>query len=58
VRDDPHFGKIYNVKRFGRWLSNAIAALSLLLCLATIATWIESEFASDFAYRADSAGTG
>jgi hypothetical protein len=42
------------MKRFRRRVFNVFAALSLLLCPATLALWIESEFASDFFYRADS----
>jgi hypothetical protein len=43
-----------SMKRFHRWLMNMLAGASLLLFVTTIAMWIESEFASDFAYRGDS----
>jgi hypothetical protein len=33
----PDFGKIYNVKRFRRWMFNGLAALSLLLFVALVA---------------------
>jgi hypothetical protein len=39
MRNHPDFGKIDAMKRLRRWLFNGLAALSLLLCLATLATW-------------------
>jgi hypothetical protein len=34
------------MRRFGRWMFNGLAALSLLLCVATAALWARSYFAS------------
>jgi hypothetical protein len=42
------------MKQPRRWLFSGLAGASLLLSVATILIWIESEFASDFIYRADS----
>ena len=35
------------MKRLRRWLFNGLAALSLLMCVATVIVWIRSEFAYD-----------
>jgi hypothetical protein len=42
--DRPDCGKIYIVKRSRRWLSNGLAGLSLLLCVAALALWVLSFF--------------
>jgi hypothetical protein len=36
-----------------RRVSNLLAIVSLLLCVATVGLWIESEFTTDFLYRAN-----
>ncbi len=43
------------MKRFRRWVFNGLAAMSLLFFLATVGLWLESEFAADGGFRADSA---
>jgi hypothetical protein len=35
------------MRRFGRWMFNGLAAISLVLCLAVTSLWIRSQYVSD-----------
>ena len=39
------------MKRLWRWLLNVLAALSLLLCVATAVLWVRSHWRCDCIYR-------